>query len=252
MNWTPLLWLAVTLVLLAFTERWIHRHLQGAALLMAGDREVAVVLYALPLFPGVVLHELSHAAAALLLGARIGRISLRPTLTGEHIRLGAVPVQKTGPVRASFIGLAPLLVGSAVILLIGYAALGLEAVGTALANQDWRRMSAGLRQALTAPDAWVWFYVIFAVSNTMLPSRTDRQSWAPVGLFLVLIAALVWVSGWAPAVAAVLAEPVVVGVRWLAAMTTLTVLVDLPFMAAIALVERLMSRVKGKTVRYRT
>jgi hypothetical protein len=251
-NWTPLLWLAATLVLLALTERWIHRHLQGIALLIGGNREAAVVLYALPLFPGVVLHELSHAAAALLLGARIGRISLRPKLTGDRIRLGVVPVQKTGPVRASLIGLAPLLAGSAVILLIGYAVFGVESMGAALANLDWGQITTGLKRMLAAPDAWVWFYVIFAVSNTMLPSRSDRQSWTPVVLFLALTAVLAWVFGFGPTVTSLVADPVAVGVRWLAAITTLTVLIDMPFMAAITLAEWLVSRVKGVTVRYRT
>ena len=86
----------------------------------------------------------------------------------------------------------------------------------------------------------------------MLPSRSDRQSWAPVVLFLALTAVLAWVFGFGPAVTSLVAEPVVVGVRWLATITTLTVLVDMPFMAAIALAERLASRVKGVTVRYRT
>ena len=250
MNWTPFLWLAGTLFLLALIERWIHRHLQGVALLIAGDREVAVALYATPLFPGVVLHELSHAAAALLLGARIGRISLRPRLAGQRVQLGLVPVQKTGPVRGSLIGLAPLLVGSVVILAIGYGVFGLDGVGEAVARLDWFRLVTALGEMFGAPDAWVWFYVIFAVSNTMMPSRSDRQSWAPVILFLALIGVLAWVSGLGPTVAASLAKPVATGVRWLAAMTTLTILVDLPFVGLIALCERLLSRVKGIKVAY--
>ncbi len=250
MNWTPFLWLAVTLVLLALIERWIHRHLQGVALLVASDREIAIVLYAVPLLPGVVLHELSHAAAALLLGVRIGRISLRPKLTGERIQLGFVPIQKTDPVRGSLIGLAPLLAGSAVILLIGYAVFGLGGVGVALASLDWDGLTASLREMLSVPDAWVWAYVIFTVSNTMMPSRSDRQSWAPVVLFLALVAATIAVSGLGPMVAATLAKPVAIGVRWLAAMTTLTVMIDLPFMLAIAVTERVVSRVKGTEVTY--
>jgi hypothetical protein len=249
-NWTPFLWLAATFLLLALVERWIHRHLQGVALLVAGDREVAVVLYAVPLFPGVVLHELSHAVAALLLGARVGSISLRPKLAGQRIQLGFVPVERTGPVRGSLIGLAPLLVGSGVILAIGYGIFGLDTVSAALADLEWGVLTAGLRGTLNATDAWIWFYVIFAVSNTMMPSRSDRQSWAPVVLYLALVGFLILVSGIGPAVAAKLAEPVTIGVRWLAAMTTLTILVDLPFMVAIALSERVVSKVKGVRVTY--
>jgi hypothetical protein len=209
-----------------------------------------VVLYAIPLFPGVVLHELSHAATALLLGARIGRISLRPKLTGQRVQLGLVPVQKTDPVRNSLIGLAPLLVGSVAILAIGYGVFGLDGVGEALANLDWFGLASAVEGMLAAPDAWIWFYVIFAVSNTMIPSRSDRQSWTPVILFLVLIAVLVWVSGLGQTLAASLSRPVTTGVRWLAAMTTLTTLVDLPFIGLITLCERLIGRAKGTRVAY--
>jgi hypothetical protein len=51
-------------------------------------------------------------------------------------------------------------------------------------------------------------------------------------------------------VAATLAKPVAIGVRWLAAMTTLTVMIDLPFMLAIAVTERVVSRIKGREVTY--
>ncbi len=91
MSWTPLLCLAASLGLLLLVERWIHQHLQGVAYLMTGDRKRAVILYAVPLFPGVILHEVSHALAAMALRVRIGRISVRPKVTGNRVRLGFVP-----------------------------------------------------------------------------------------------------------------------------------------------------------------
>jgi hypothetical protein len=250
MNWTPLLWLAVALALLLLVERWIHRHLQGVMLLLTGDREIAVLLYALPLLPGILLHELSHALAAVLLGVRVGRISIRPQLAGQRVQLGFVPVEKTDAVRASLIGLSPLLAGSAAILSIGYWVFGLDALGAALAAGDRANLIPGLLSALRAPDAWLWAYVIFAVSNTMLPSRTDRQAWTPLLLFLLLIGALLWAAGFWPAIVAGLAEPVTTALRWLAIMCALTVGIDLPFMLLIALVERSTERLKGMRVEY--
>ena len=252
MNWTPFLWLAATLVPLLLIERWIHRHLQGVAMLLAGDQGIAVVLYALPLLPGVIVHELSHALAGVLLGAKVGRISFRPKVAARRIQLGVVRVEKTDVVRASLIGLAPLLTGSAVILLIGYQVFGLDTMGAAFAANDWSRLTAGLPQALKASDAWVWAYVIFAVSNTMLPSRADRRPWIPVILFLLLAGVFAWVTGLGPALVERLAEPVAVALHWLAVMCTLTIVMDLPFMLLIAVVERLLERVKGVRVTYGT
>ncbi len=250
MNWTPLIWLAVALVLLLLVERWIHRHLQGAMLLLTGEPQEAVLLYALPLLPGIVLHEVSHALAAVLLRVRVGRMSIRPKLAGERVQLGFVPVEKTDVLRASLIGLAPLLAGSAVILLIGYHVFDVGGMGAALASGNWDSLTGGLRRALGAPDAWLWAYVVFAVSNTMLPSESDRQSWTPVLLFLLLAGGLLGVAGWWPAIVQGLAAPLVVALRWLATMCALTIVADLPFMLAIALGERLLERVKGLQVNY--
>jgi hypothetical protein len=250
MDWMPLLWLGATLALLLLVERWIHRHLQGIMLLLTGDHKVAMVLYALPLLPGVVLHELSHALVAILLGVRVGRISIRPKRAGQRIQLGFVPVEKTDVLRASLIGLAPLLTGSAVILLIGRQIFGIGTVGAALAAGQWADLIAELPGVLQAPDAWIWTYVIFAVSNTMLPSRADRQAWTTVILFLLLIGVLIWAVGLGPAVVEGLAEPLDMALRWLATMCAFTIAVDLPFMLLIALLEGASERVKGMRVEY--
>ncbi len=250
MDWTSLLWLAATLAILLLTERWIHRHLQGVMLLLTGDPETAVVLYALPLLPGILLHELSHALAAILLGARVGRLSICPKRAGQRVQLGFVPVEKTDVVRASLIGLAPLLAGSGTILLIGYWAFGIGTVGSAFVAGDRANLAAGLLGALQASDAWIWTYAIFTVSNTMLPSRADRQGWTPVILFLLLIGVLIWAVGLGPAIVESLAQPLTTALRWLATMCALTIAVDLPFVLLIALGERLLERVKGVQVEY--
>ncbi len=231
-------------------ERWIHRHLQGIMLLLTGDPELAVVLYALPLLPGIFLHEAGHALTAMLLGVRVGRISVCPKRTGQRVQLGFVPVEKTDVVRASLIGLAPLLVGSGVILLIGCWVFDIGTVGAALVAGDWANLVAGLSGVLKAPDAWLWAYVIFVVSNTMLPSRTDRQAWTPVIIFLLLVGVLFWVAGLWPAIVEGLADPLTTALRWLAVMCALTAVVDLLFILLIALGERLLGRVKGVQVEY--
>lgn len=250
MNWIPLLGLAVALALLLLIERWIHRHLQGVMLLLTGDREIAVVLYALPLIPGIFLHEVSHALVARLLRVRVGRISIRPKLAEQRVQLGFVPVEETDVVRASLIGLAPLLTGSAVILLIGYLVFGIGAMQDALVQGDWGDVAPGLLRISKAPDLWLWAYVIFAVSNTMLPSRSDRQAWTPVLLFMLLVAALSWFTGLWPSIVDRLDQPLDLGIRWLAAVYAFTTVVDLPFVLLIGLVERLIGRISGTRIEY--
>ena len=250
MNWLPLLGLAVTLALLVVLERWIHRHLQGLMLLLTGDREIAVFLYALPLMPGILLHEVSHALMAKLLGVRVGRISVRPRLADKRIQLGFVPVEETDPIRGSLIGLAPLLTGSAAILLIGYQVFGIGEVQQALSAGTWVGLLSHFVDLLKAPDAWLWAYVIFTVSNTMLPSQSDRESWTPIVLFLVIAVALAWVVGLAPVIIERLQAPIRFATRWLTSMYGFTIVADLPFLLAILVVEWGLGRVRGMRVEY--
>jgi hypothetical protein len=262
MNWVPLLGLAVTLALLLLVERWIHRHLQGTMLLLTGDREIAVVLYALPLMPGILLHEISHALVAKLLRVRVGKVSVRPKLADERIQLGFVPVEETDAVRASLIGLAPLLTGSAIILLIGYLFFDIggvvgSGIGSPADLTDINanallpfRLLTHFVGMLKTPDVWLWTYLIFAISNTMLPSESDRQSWTPIVLFLVLAVALAWFAGLGPTILERLREPLSLATRWLTAMYGFTIIADLPFMGLILLVEWTLSRIKGVRVEY--
>jgi hypothetical protein len=247
MEWSAFAWFAAALVPLLFLERWIHRHLQGVALLLVGDPEVAVRLYALPLLPGVILHEVSHALSARLLGASVGRISLLPGRKGDRVQLGFVPVEATGPMRTALIGLAPLAVGCLALLLIGHLGLGLGPVGSALAAGDWETAVAGLAQVVRARDVWVWVYLAFAVSNTMLPSRSDMRAWPVVLLFLLAAAGAVALLGLGPA----LAGPLAGALRWLAVACGVTLLADLPFALLIVGAEWGLGRLRGMQVEYR-
>jgi len=250
MSWIPWMGLAVTLALLLVIERWIHRHLQGTMLLLSGDREIAVVLYALPLMPGIVVHEVSHALTARLLGVRTGKVSIRPKLADERIQLGFVPVEETDVIRASLIGLAPLLAGSAVILLIGYLAFDIGTMQQGFVQRDWADVAVGLTEMTQAQDLWLWVYLIFAVSNTMLPSQSDRESWRPILLFLALITPLAWFAGLGPTIVERLGQPLTLAAVWLTAMYGFTVVADLPFVLLIALLEWMLGRLKGVRVEY--
>ncbi len=250
MNWILLVGLAVALALLLLLERWIHRHLQGAMLLLTGDREIAVVLYALPLMPGILLHELSHALMAKLLGVRVGRVSVRPRVADERIQLGFVPVEASDVVRASLIGLAPLLVGSAAILAIGYLVFGIGGLREALGDGSLSGLARHFVAMLHTPDVWLWAYLIFAISNTMLPSQSDRESWTPLILFLLIAVALAWFAGLGPAIMQRLGQPLQLAIRWLTVMYAFTAVVDLPFVGLILLGEWGLSRIRGVYVEY--
>jgi hypothetical protein len=250
-NWTPLIWLAATLAPLFFMKRWINRHIQGLGLLLLGDNEAAMLLYFVLLLPGILIHELSHWLTAKLLGVRTGQITLWPSKRrGNQMRMGSVKVGRTDPFRGSLIGLAPLISGSLAILIIGQLILGLGDLGEVLLNRQWGKVWGSLLAHLQAPDFWLWLYLIFAVSNAMLPSETDREPWRPVLLFMCLAVLFFYLTGWVRQMPEVLATASLTSASYLAYAFSLTVLVDAIFIAVIAVLEVLVSRLTGKRVEY--
>lgn len=195
---TPALALAATLFPLLLVKRWITRRLQELSIRWTGDLDVALIVFFVLVFPGVIVHEVSHWLAALLLGVRVRKLSIGPVRRGNSrlVSLGSVQVGRVDPVRASLIGMAPLFGGSAVIVLIGTYVLGVNELAGATASGGVESLLAGLDRLFHVPDVWLWLYLIFAVSNVMLPSDSDIAAVRPVLIFAgIVVGAVVFVGG---------------------------------------------------------
>jgi hypothetical protein len=231
-------------------QRWVHRHLHGVAYLITGQADMALMLYSLPLLPGVALHELSHAVMAALLGVKTANLTLIPQRQPDgHVRLGSVQVERVDAVRSSLIGLAPLLTGSVAILLIIRFAFDVNTMGEAVQRGDLAALLTSLGGLLRAPDAWLWLYLLFAIANAMMPSPSDRETWLPVILFSLLLMSLAVTFGLSSAIEGV-GEVVDQIMRWLAAAFTVTLIVDVPFALIIFLIEATSGRALGRRVEY--
>jgi hypothetical protein len=247
----PWLTAAAALVPLIYLERWIHKHLQGVGLLLTNDPEVAVLFYYVLLLPGVLLHEGSHWLAAKLLRVRIRRVSLWPERgRGGMIRLGLVETAQADPLRATLIGLAPLAAGVAAITLIG-TLLDTSAVAAALTTGDLPTIWAALRNLSATPDFWLWLYLLFAVSNAMLPSASDRRNWLIVGGAIVAIALVMFLLDLGSLVQAGIEGPLAQIARWLSLAFISAALIDVFFAALIALLEAILGRVVGREIEYK-
>ena len=182
-----------------FVQRWLHREIQAVLLLLTRRPAVAIGLFSLLFFPGILLHEASHYLVARLLGVKTGRFSLLPhLLTDGRLRLGYVEMVATDPIREAFIGTAPLLTGGAAIVYLGIYHLGLMPLATAIQQGDWGLLAQMLPALPGQSDFWLWFYLAFAVSSTMLPSDSDRRAWLPLTLGLLLISGLALLAGAGP------------------------------------------------------
>ncbi len=249
-TWMLALQLAVVLGLLFWMDRWLHRHLQIVMFLLTHDREVGLWLYAIVLLPGVILHELSHAVAARLLGVKIGKIHLFPKQSKGRIQLGFVPVEETDFVRASLIGGAPFLVGSVAIIALGHWVFGTPEVLGALRDNAWLESLRALRDAFRAPDAWLWAYLVFAISNTMLPSRSDMHAWPFLGFALVALIGFVILIGGSSLIVDGLGPVLTLAARWFILLGASTLLIDLPFFGLIAVGQTVLERFTGMRLEF--
>ena len=141
----------------------------GVLLLIRLARHAGMWIYALVALPGTAVHEFSHFVVALCLGGAPSFPSLLPTRTEKGWRLGEVRF-RTGHVRAMFVGMAPLLL----------APLAWWWAVTLLAPASW---------PMHPLHAWV----VAALLQACLPSKTDWKLALPALLVLVPLAALaVW------------------------------------------------------------
>ncbi len=164
--------------------------------------------------------------------------------------MGAVRIDEPDSFRHSLIGLAPLIFGSIAVLLIGYGVLGLGQVGEAFLSGNLERTWRGITGMLSVPDVWLWFYLIFAISNAMLPSASDREAWHTVLIYLGLTLFLAIGLGVTPGVPPKLQALGLTVLTYLLIAFTITIVLDLFVIALILFIEIALGLVLGRRIQY--
>jgi hypothetical protein len=250
----PFIWVAISIPILVLLQRWIHMHLHGIALLLLGNAERAVLLYALVLFPGVLLHEVSHWLFATLLGVRTGKFSLIPQRQRDgSVRLGYVEYFKgpnLGPIRESLIGGAPMITGTAVILLMGLHIFNINDFGAAVQSGNIDLLGTAIGAFFYTDDLLVWVYLLFAVANGMLPSRSDRQAWPAFLLIFAVVTVGLYLIGLGGFIMDGLAEPATVFFSYLGLAFTLAICTNLLCMLILSAIEAAISAMRGRSIVY--
>lgn len=178
------LWLATVLVLSHFTRLLAMRAASG-------------FLFRALIFPGIVLHELSHYAMCKLTGARVDEVKLfdrqrvgRMTLYSGFVKHGPSQLPYVGDPLISF---APLIGGLLVLALLtwlfddplairgtlgGRANLLSDTLGVA---RELLATVAGMLRRFPAQVAgrwsdwrfWLYLYLALSISMSLVPSRQD-------------------------------------------------------------------------------
>ncbi len=176
--------LALFLFLLIWLNRRLNQRLYQFLYLCTGSEQMAVLGLYFVFLPGIVLHEGSHWIAALLLRMQPTTLTLWPVKKGSRIEMGSVSMKRASIWRETLVGLAPLFVGTTVITLIVNRIFGLQELIVLVLDVRLGAAWSLFQASMATPDSIPWLYFVFAISNGMLPSASDRQSLALVSYYL--------------------------------------------------------------------
>ena len=188
-----------TLLPLVFLQRLLHREIQAVFLILSRSPKFTIALFSLIFLPGVLLHEFSHYLMAVILGVPAAHFSLIPKMLPEgRLQLGYVETGRTDIIRDSLIGAAPLIAGGSIVALISVTRLGLLPLWEVLRNGQLSLFWLGITLLPKVKDFPLWFYLVFTISSTMLPSRSNRHAWLPLGVSVFVLLILAVLAGAGP------------------------------------------------------
>lgn len=154
------------------------------------NRMVSVSFITAILFPGTVIHELSHLFTAEVLGVRTGTLSLIPEPLGNgEIKTGSVMIQKTDPFRRYIIGLAPTFVGLPTLMALAWWIHLLVPQVTAVIQAGTVFTEAPIYLLALAG------YLVFVISNSMFSSAQDLKDFLPFAMTVILFVLAGYLTG---------------------------------------------------------
>ena len=136
--------------------------------------------------PGVIIHELSHMLAAVILFVPVGDMEFAPKRSDSGLKLGSIEIAKTDPIRRSIIGFAPVFTGLMLIIGIVY-----------LFTSNLLFLKDKESYIFIALIAGV-MYLLFAISNTMFSSKADMQGTIEILITLLIIFIATYILGFRP------------------------------------------------------
>lgn len=220
--------------------------IQSVLILLTHRNDISLAIFSLLFFPGVLLHELSHFLLARLMGVHTGGFSLIPRpLEDGRLQLGYVETAKTDFVRDALIGVAPLLAGGLFVAWVGIVHLGLLGIWESLNSTEEQALRLAIQDLLVRSDFWLWFYLIVAVSSTMMPSRSDRRAWLPVALIVAFLLGLGILAGAGPWLLYNITAPLNNALRTVAIVFAISMGVHLVLVMPFIFLRRVLERLTG-------
>lgn len=244
-----LFWFAFMLVPLIFLQRLLHREIQAVFLILSRDARITMTIFQMIFLPGVFLHESSHFLMAKILGVPTGRFSILPRpLPNGRLQLGYVETARADIVRDSLIGGAPLITGTICVAYIAFYHMEMQVLLDVLRKGQLNLFWMGIRALPTVQDFYLWFYLAFAVSSTMMPSESDRHAWLELVIAVGVLFSLILLIGAGPWMWNYIAPLISNFLASVAVIFGLSTIIHVMLVLPTALLHKLLARVTGVDV----
>jgi hypothetical protein len=233
-------------------QHWLHQHVFKVGWLLTKSFHTTTILYYTFFLPGVILYEVSYWLAASIVNVRADRaISWPEKQEIGELRLNFVKLHKSAnPVKVGLIALAPLVTGIIAVWHIATNILHVdEFINTMTSGSG--DLGIALSELTTAPDFWLWIYVIFAISSTMIPDFKALRGLRILGIALVVAVVGLFVLGVGDEmVSQALTGPVATALNVLAGVFAVMIAANLAMTAMLGLVESIIERITGDSATF--
>src|SRR5215211_2354492 len=244
-----LVWFIFLLVPLIVVQRLLHREIQAVFLILTRDPRMTMGIFAMLFLPGVFLHELSHFVMAKILRVRTGKLSIFPkSLPDGRLQLGYVETAKADIVRDSLIGAAPLIVGTLFVAYVAVYHLQMRSLWDAFRNGQLDLFWMGVRALPQVADFYLWFYLAFAVSSTMMPSESDRHAWLELVISVAVLFGMALLFGAGPWILSTVAPRLSTFLSSVAVIFGLSAFLHILLILPSVLLHKLLARATGVDV----
>lgn len=240
--------------LLRQLERWLHQHIFKVGWLVTKSFQTTTILYYTFFLPGVFLHEISYWLAAGILNVH-AKSSIQWPEAQEiaELKLSFVELARNvSPFRLGLISLAPIIAGLTFVWFISTNLLDFSGFFALVGTGNLSDISEAVRRLTSAPDFWLWIYILFTISNTMIARLSDLRG---LGVILIIagvaIAALFVIGVGNEVVVGVFAVSVADALYMLAGTLGIIIFIDLIFVAILGTIEAIIERITGDSAMFR-
>jgi len=243
---TGFFWFLLMLVPLIYLQRLLHREIQAVFLIITRNAQLTMGIFQFIFLPGVFLHEGSHYVMAKILRVPTGHFSILPNpLPDGRLQLGYVETAQTDIVRDSLIGAAPLIIGTLFVAYVSIYQLEMRVLWEVLRDGKLNLFWMGIRALPNAQDFYLWFYLTFVVSSTMMPSESDRHAWLELVISVGILFSITLLIGAGPWMLDNVAPLISNFLSSVAVIFGLSSAVHILLVLPTALIRKLLTRITG-------